>query len=75
MSLRVSVAVTVTDIDEDDLVRVVRVDTSINPNPGDQHAAPLLAASLLERIVGEAGRDALERLRELGVAMENVENA
>jgi hypothetical protein len=73
MSLRVSVAVIVSEADSN-LIEVIKIDTAVNPNPDDQQASVLLAAALVERLVGETGRDAADRLREVRAALENVEH-
>lgn len=75
MTLHISVAVIVTDTEDSDLVKVIKADTSVNPSPADTQAAVLLAAGMVDRLVTEAGRDAIERLSELHQALENIENA
>lgn len=70
MSMKVSIAMTVSTMDDNVVAQVVHGDTSINPNPLDEAADVLLAARLVEHLVTVAGRQMEGRLTEFGGALD-----
>jgi len=73
MSLNITIAATVTLPDGQNLIQVMQVDTSINPDPTDSEAESLLASARFDSLLSEVQETVHERFIELTALIKRIE--